>query len=194
MGPAVAVQGRADGGDADGVRPHRPLREFGPGLVTALIFDCDGVLSDTERHGHLPAFNETFAELGLPVHWSEEEYADKLLIGGGKERMARLLTPSSSPVPGFPGTRTASRSCWGPGTCARRRSTRTSWRKADSPAVQELQGSSARRSQPDGCSPWRRRRPSRRCSPSWSTSSALPRRRVPPWCLPATSSRARSRP
>jgi HAD superfamily hydrolase (TIGR01509 family) len=61
--------------------------------VTALIFDCDGVLADTERHGHLPAFNQTFAEFGLPVRWSEEEYADKLRIGGGKERMASLLTP-----------------------------------------------------------------------------------------------------
>ena len=35
--------------------------------VPALIFDCDGVLADTERDGHRPAFNETFAEVGLPV-------------------------------------------------------------------------------------------------------------------------------
>ena len=40
----------------------------------ALIFDCDGVLADTERFGHLPAFNQMFAEFGLPVQWSEEEY------------------------------------------------------------------------------------------------------------------------
>jgi HAD superfamily hydrolase (TIGR01509 family) len=60
--------------------------------VPALIFDCDGVLADTERDGHRPAFNQTFAEAGLPVRWSEEEYADKLRIGGGKERMASLLT------------------------------------------------------------------------------------------------------
>jgi HAD superfamily hydrolase (TIGR01509 family) len=61
--------------------------------VPALIFDCDGVLADTERDGHRPAFNETFAEVGLPVSWSEEEYAEKLRIGGGKERMGSLLTP-----------------------------------------------------------------------------------------------------
>jgi HAD superfamily hydrolase (TIGR01509 family) len=61
--------------------------------VPALIFDCDGVLADTERDGHRPAFNETFAEVGLPVSWSEAEYAEKLKIGGGKERMASLLTP-----------------------------------------------------------------------------------------------------
>jgi HAD superfamily hydrolase (TIGR01509 family) len=61
--------------------------------VPALIFDCDGVLADTERDGHRPAFNETFAEVGLPVQWSDPEYAEKLKIGGGKERMASLLTP-----------------------------------------------------------------------------------------------------
>jgi HAD superfamily hydrolase (TIGR01509 family) len=61
--------------------------------VSTLIFDCDGVLADTERYGHLPAFNQTFREFGLPVQWSEEEYGRRLLIGGGKERMASLLTP-----------------------------------------------------------------------------------------------------
>ena len=60
--------------------------------MPALIFDCDGVLADTERDGHRPAFNQTFAEAGLPVQWSVEEYAEKLRIGGGKERMASLLT------------------------------------------------------------------------------------------------------
>jgi len=60
--------------------------------MPALIFDCDGVLADTERDGHRPAFNETFAEVGLPVEWSEAQYGDKLKIGGGKERMASLLT------------------------------------------------------------------------------------------------------
>ncbi|MEA4909625.1 MAG: HAD-IA family hydrolase [Anaerolineaceae bacterium] len=61
--------------------------------MTALIFDCDGVLADTERFGHLPAFNQTFQEVGLPVQWSEEEYGVKLKIAGGKERMASMFTP-----------------------------------------------------------------------------------------------------
>jgi HAD superfamily hydrolase (TIGR01509 family) len=60
--------------------------------MPALILDCDGVLADTERDGHRPAFNDTFDELELPVHWSEADYAEKLKIGGGKERMASLLT------------------------------------------------------------------------------------------------------
>jgi HAD superfamily hydrolase (TIGR01509 family) len=70
--------------------------------MTTLIFDCDGVLSDTERHGHLPAFNQTFRELGLPVHWSEADYAEKLRIGGGKERMASLLTDAFISAAGLP--------------------------------------------------------------------------------------------
>lgn len=60
--------------------------------MNALIFDCDGVLADTERYGHLPAFNQTFEEFGLPVRWTEEEYGEKLKIAGGKERMTSLLT------------------------------------------------------------------------------------------------------
>lgn len=57
----------------------------------ALILDCDGVLADTERDGHLVAFNQTFRELGLPFQWSLAEYADLLKIGGGKERMLAYL-------------------------------------------------------------------------------------------------------
>jgi HAD superfamily hydrolase (TIGR01509 family) len=60
-------------------------------VVSALVLDCDGVLADTERYGHLPAFNATFEQFGLPVRWSEQEYAGKLRIGGGKERMASLF-------------------------------------------------------------------------------------------------------
>jgi len=59
--------------------------------MPTLIFDCDGVLADTERYGHLPAFNATFEEFGLPSRWDEEEYAERLQVGGGKERMATLF-------------------------------------------------------------------------------------------------------
>ena len=67
-----------------------------------LIFDCDGVLADTERNGHLPAFNRTFEEFGVPVQWSDADYAVKVLIGGGKERMASLLTPEFVAANGLP--------------------------------------------------------------------------------------------
>lgn len=68
----------------------------------ALIFDCDGVLADTERFGHLPAFNQMFAEFGVPVQWSEDDYAAKLKIGGGKERMFSLFTPQFVADSGLP--------------------------------------------------------------------------------------------
>ena len=70
--------------------------------MPALIFDCDGVLADTERNGHLPAFNQTFAEFGVPVRWSDDDYREKVLIGGGKERMASLLTPEFVAAAGLP--------------------------------------------------------------------------------------------
>ncbi|TDE94309.1 HAD family hydrolase [Occultella glacieicola] len=58
-----------------------------------MIFDCDGVLADTERDGHRVAFNATFEHVGVDLHWSEADYATKLQIAGGKERMASVLTP-----------------------------------------------------------------------------------------------------
>ena len=61
--------------------------------MPALIFDCDGVLADTEKDGHLPSFNKTFEHFNLPVRWSVEDYAIKLKIGGGKERLKGLISP-----------------------------------------------------------------------------------------------------
>ena len=71
-------------------------------MASALILDCDGVIADTERFGHLVAFNQTFAEFGLPVRWSVAQYREKLLIGGGKERLASLLTPEFIVAAGLP--------------------------------------------------------------------------------------------
>ena len=69
--PAQALRGPAPGRHGDGEAPHPALRQRRQGLdVSALVFDCDGVLADTERDGHLPAFNQTFREFGLPVEWS----------------------------------------------------------------------------------------------------------------------------
>ncbi|NJA89697.1 HAD-IA family hydrolase [Rhodocyclus tenuis] len=55
--------------------------------LRAVIFDVDGTLADTELNGHLPAFNQAFAEAGLGWHWSAPEYLRLLAIAGGKERM-----------------------------------------------------------------------------------------------------------
>ncbi|MBN1239740.1 MAG: HAD-IA family hydrolase [Gammaproteobacteria bacterium] len=55
--------------------------------MKALIFDCDGVLVDTERDGHRVAFNRTFSEFGLDAFWDVELYGELLKIAGGKERI-----------------------------------------------------------------------------------------------------------
>ena len=83
--------------------------------MSAIIFDCDGVLADTERYGHLPAFNQTFVDVGVPLHWSEEEYGRKLQIAGGKERMASELTPEfvrAHDLPADPEGRSALLAAW----------------------------------------------------------------------------------
>ncbi|HTM95639.1 MAG TPA: HAD-IA family hydrolase [Croceibacterium sp.] len=56
-------------------------------MIAALIFDCDGVLVDTERDGHRVGFNHAFAEFGIDAEWSVELYAKLLGVAGGKERM-----------------------------------------------------------------------------------------------------------
>ncbi|XP_027123849.2 CBBY-like protein isoform X2 [Coffea arabica] len=56
-------------------------------LPKALMFDCDGVLVDTEKDGHRISFNDTFAEKELGVTWDVDLYGELLKIGGGKERM-----------------------------------------------------------------------------------------------------------
>ncbi len=55
--------------------------------MQALLFDCDGVLVDTERDGHRVAFNQAFAALGLEVEWSVAQYGELLAVAGGKERL-----------------------------------------------------------------------------------------------------------
>lgn len=59
--------------------------------MKALIFDCDGVLVDTERDGHRVAFNKAFAAFGIDAEWSVDMYAQLLLTAGGKERMRRYF-------------------------------------------------------------------------------------------------------
>jgi HAD superfamily hydrolase (TIGR01509 family) len=55
--------------------------------LEAILFDCDGVLADTERDGHRKAFNQAFAEKNLDVDWGVDRYGVLLEVGGGKERM-----------------------------------------------------------------------------------------------------------
>ncbi|CAB9499675.1 CBBY-like protein [Seminavis robusta] len=55
--------------------------------LEAILWDMDGVLADTERDGHRPAFNQAFEENKLDCVWDVERYGVLLEVGGGKERM-----------------------------------------------------------------------------------------------------------
>ncbi len=64
--------------------------------LAALIFDVDGTLAETEEV-HRRAFNEAFAEAGLPWHWSVEDYRILLRTTGGKERIAAFQSGLPAP-------------------------------------------------------------------------------------------------
>ncbi|XP_052180386.1 CBBY-like protein [Diospyros lotus] len=66
-------------------------------LPSALLFDCDGVLVDTEKDGHRISFNDTFAERELGVTWDVDLYGELLKIGGGKERMTAYFNKTGWP-------------------------------------------------------------------------------------------------
>lgn len=65
--------------------------------LQALIFDCDGVLVDTERDGHRVAFNQAFAKKGLNIEWDVQIYGDLLKVAGGKERMRHYFNSNQWP-------------------------------------------------------------------------------------------------
>lgn len=66
--------------------------------MDALLFDCDGVLVDTERDGHRVAFNAAFKAAGLDTEWSVDRYGELLTTAGGKERMRRHFDETGWPV------------------------------------------------------------------------------------------------
>ena len=72
-------------------------------MLRALIWDVDGTLAETEEQGHRIAFNEAFAEAGLPWHWDPAAYRDLLAITGGKERLRawwQRVDPAGAAAPG----------------------------------------------------------------------------------------------
>ena len=70
--------------------------------LKAILFDVDGTIADTERHGHLVAFNMAFEEEGLDWHWSDEMYHDLLSVTGGKERMHHYIQKYNIAEPNVP--------------------------------------------------------------------------------------------
>lgn len=66
--------------------------------LEAILWDMDGVLADTERDAHRPAFNQVFADDGLDTEWTEDRYGKLLEVGGGKERMTAHWTEVGWPA------------------------------------------------------------------------------------------------
>jgi HAD superfamily hydrolase (TIGR01509 family) len=60
------------------------------GTLTALLFDVDGTLAETEEI-HRESFNRAFAQAGLDWVWSKTLYAELLRVTGGKERIRYFL-------------------------------------------------------------------------------------------------------
>lgn len=88
--PTVASSSAATTRGGAGVRmmPNSPS-----GM--AILFDCDGVLADTERDGHRVSFNKVFNERGLGFEWDVDEYGRLCEVGGGKERMTHYMNANS---------------------------------------------------------------------------------------------------
>ncbi|MEU9890561.1 HAD-IA family hydrolase [Sphaerisporangium sp. NPDC051011] len=62
-----------------------------PAWCSAVVFDVDGTLVDSERDGHRIAFNDAFAAAGLPYRWDAEEYGRLLRVTGGRRRLTMFL-------------------------------------------------------------------------------------------------------
>ncbi len=56
-------------------------------MIDALLWDVDGTLAETERDGHLVAFNQAFEDEGLPWRWDTAHYGKLLRVTGGYERL-----------------------------------------------------------------------------------------------------------
>lgn len=56
-------------------------------MLSAILWDVDGTLAETEHDGHLTAFNQAFAALKVPWRWSDARYGELLAVAGGQERL-----------------------------------------------------------------------------------------------------------
>ncbi len=59
--------------------------------LEAVIFDVDGTLAETERHGHRVAFNKALEQKGFPDRWSDEMYRDLVKTTGGVRRLTHYF-------------------------------------------------------------------------------------------------------
>jgi len=56
--------------------------------LEGVYWDLDGTIANTELEAHLPAFNNSFNDLGIDWNWDINTYIKLLKINGGKNRIA----------------------------------------------------------------------------------------------------------
>jgi HAD superfamily hydrolase (TIGR01509 family) len=66
---------------------------------SALLWDVDGTLAETELEGHRLAFNHAFVEAGLSWQWDVALYQQLVRISGGRERISAYLSEVEGAVP-----------------------------------------------------------------------------------------------
>jgi HAD superfamily hydrolase (TIGR01509 family) len=71
-------------------------------MLRAILWDVDGTLAETERDGHLLAFNRAFEALELPWRWSDARYGELLAVAGGREQLLHDLQGQPQAPPAGP--------------------------------------------------------------------------------------------
>ncbi len=66
--------------------------------LSAVFWDVDGTIADTELCGHRIAFNLAFKDFDLQWHWNEKKYLDLLKISGGLNRIIHYRNEINSDV------------------------------------------------------------------------------------------------
>jgi HAD superfamily hydrolase (TIGR01509 family) len=67
--------------------------------LAALFWDLDGTLAETEFDGHLPAFNQAFAQHREPYRWDPDTYLRLLRVSGGRDRLRAWLREQEGAEP-----------------------------------------------------------------------------------------------
>ena len=172
----TAVRGR---GARHGRRSHAHVRQRRQGVVSRMT-PAPGARSSTatacwptpSATGICPRSTRPSPSSGCRCTGRLEEYGDKLLIGGGKERMASLLTPEFVAAAGLPADP------------AGQQAAVAAWHKRKTEIYTELVASGAVPPRPGIARivgealaagwrwPWPRPRPKPRCARCWSGPSA----------------------
>ena len=66
--------------------------------LSAVFWDVDGTIADTELCGHRKAFNLAFKDYDLNWEWKENEYIELLKVSGGLNRIVHYRDKVNSQI------------------------------------------------------------------------------------------------